>query len=205
MNGWLVFCGGILPFPGLVGEFMFPLSSSSTLEVILNPVRDIQNENIVRKILKGAWTMGHLSKCFILNTWMYHHMHNRFDLCMKGISPAHPFSSLYSLCICIYFHVFLCENINSHINADSLKPTWKTPGFVPGLYHSTNAALFSPVSVSIHVRAEDNELHAQGVPLCCSRLVSLHDEPKTEGFMFQCMWEQPETGFVSGYIGLHEV
>lgn len=101
-------------------EFTCPLSSSSTLEIILNTVGDIQNENIVRKILKGAFTMGYLSKCFVLNTWMYHHIRNRFDPCTKGISPAHPFSLLYSLCICICFHVFfvfLCANINSQINA----------------------------------------------------------------------------------------
>lgn len=189
-----------------MGEFRCPVSGSSTLDIISNPVRDIKNENIVKKILKGAFTMGHLSKCFILNTWMYDHIHNRFDLCMKGISPAHPFSLLYSLCICICLHVFLCVNISSQINADSLKLTWKTAGFVSRLYYSTDAVLFSPVSVSIHVSEQRTRSHIHsGVPLCCSGLVSLHDDPKTEGFMFQCMWEQPETGFVSVFISLHKV
>lgn len=187
-------------------KFKCLLSGSSTLEIILNPVGDIQNENIVKKILKGAFTMGHLSKCFILHTWMYHHIHNGFDLCMKGISPEHPFSLLYSLCICICLHVFLCANINSQINADSLKLTWKTAGFVSKLCYSPSAALFSPVSVSIRVSEQRTRscIH-NGAPLCCSGLVSLHDDPKTEGFMFQCMWEQPETGFLSVFIGLHEV
>lgn len=142
-----------------MGEFRCPVSGSSTLDIISNPVRDIKNENIVKKILKGAFTMGHLSKCFILNTWMYDHIHNRFDLCMKGISPAHPFSLLYSLCICICLHVFLCVNISSQINADSLKLTWKTAGFVSRLYYSTDAVLFSPVSVSIHVSEQRTRSH----------------------------------------------
>lgn len=153
-----------------MGESMCPLSSSSTLEMSLNPVRDIQNENIVRNILSGAFPMGYLSKCFMLNTWMSHHTHNRFDLSMKGISPTHPFSSLYSLCICICFHVFLCANINSQTKAGSLKPTWKTPGFLLKLYYSTNAAPFNPVSSmyqsSFHpcIRAEDNELYPVVLP-----------------------------------------
>lgn len=153
-----------------MGESMCPLSSSSTLEMSLNPVRDIQNENIVRNILSGAFPMGYLSKCFMLNTWMSHHTHNRFDLSMKGISPTHPFSSLYSLCICICFHVFLCANINSQTKAGSLKPTWKTPGFLLKLYYSTNAALFNPVSSMYQSRGQ--WVISSGAPLCCSRLVA---------------------------------
>lgn len=108
---------------------------------------------------------------------MYHQIHHgliiRFDLYMKGISQTHPFSLFYSLCICICFHLFLCANINSQINADSLKPTWKTPGFVSKLHYSTNAALFSPLSVSIHVSEQRtmSYIHS-GVPLCCSRLLA---------------------------------
>lgn len=151
-----------------MGEFMCPLSSISTLEIILNAVGDIQNENIVRKILRGAFIMGHLSKCFILNTWMYHHMHNRFDLCMKGISPAHPFSSLYSLCISICFHVFLCENVNSQVNADFSKANMEDTWFCFKAVLQYKCCSFqSCISFHPHFRTEDKELY----PHWCSPLL----------------------------------
>lgn len=56
------------PLQRLTGESICPPASNSAIEMSLNPVSDIQNENILRKNLRGALTMGHLSKCLMLNT-----------------------------------------------------------------------------------------------------------------------------------------
>lgn len=112
---------------------------------------------------------------------------------MKGLSTRYPFSLLYSLCICICFHVFiLCTNMNSQINADSLKPTRKTPGFLPEPCYSTNTSLFSPVSVAIAICVselkrifavlEDDELYLRWYSTLlkagCHRMTSRMITPK---------------------------
>lgn len=56
------------PLQRLTGESIYPLTSNLVRERNLNPVSDIRNENILQKNPRGGLTMGHLSKCSVLNT-----------------------------------------------------------------------------------------------------------------------------------------
>lgn len=177
MNGWLVFCRGILrgilPFPephegiqvSSVQHF-YPRVYFESSHGWMS--RDIQNENIVRKILKGASTMGHISKCFILNTWVHHHKHNRFDLCMKGhILSTSLQLALFTPHLYLFACILLCKYQFTNECRLSKANMEDTCFCFKAVSQYKCCSFQSCISFHPCIRAEDNEVY----PKWCSPLL----------------------------------